>query len=287
MENRTIYEASDERRHGRGRRGNLTPSHMDSDPMQENGLTQSPTQPAESDSMDLPTTTKASKQRQRMTWTPEMNKHVIRCYFKATRLNEDLTGYRTLLYQYFQKYQKFPQIHHLTEQRISDQYRIIIRNKRLSNFEIDILRNEVATELNQTPNQTQTQPQIPIETTVTYNLTGHMPTIRTNPSPPQNANQNGAVAPPQNQDNNIIDDLIANKIKWTDTNPSTRPRLTRLKTNKTTPTIIAQINNALSHLISEVNNMTELHTLLYCAAIVTLKLHDQEPITESTNKRNK
>jgi len=104
-------------------------------------------------------TTKAGKLRQRMAWDDDMNRHVMRCYYKATHLETIKTGSRFALHTLFTE--KYPHLKHLTEQRLLDQKRVIVNNKILSPEELQKLKEEIAVELNEpftslqnTPSQT-------------------------------------------------------------------------------------------------------------------------------------
>ena len=75
-------------------------------------------------------TTKMGKPRQRMKWTTEVNKSVMRCYFYVTTLETEMTMYRARMYEMFK--QENPDIE-VSEQRIADQRRTIVTRKFLPN----------------------------------------------------------------------------------------------------------------------------------------------------------
>ncbi|CAH1109132.1 unnamed protein product [Psylliodes chrysocephalus] len=70
--------------------------------------------------------TKVGKPRKRMKWTNEINSFIMRSYYEITKLENDLTVYRYALHRAFTE--KYPDLQHLTEQRIADQRRTIIKN---------------------------------------------------------------------------------------------------------------------------------------------------------------
>lgn len=74
-----------------------------------------------------PVTTKPGKPWQRMIWTTEMNIDYMRCYFTATHLKTITTGYRFDLHRLF--INQYPHLaDQITEQRLIDQKRVIIKN---------------------------------------------------------------------------------------------------------------------------------------------------------------
>ncbi|CAK1579245.1 unnamed protein product [Parnassius mnemosyne] len=75
-----------------------------------------------------------------MKWTSEVNTFIMRTYYYITKLETDLTTYRTLLHQKFTE--QYPGIN-VSEQRLSDQRRVIVRNKLLSNEILSRLQEEV------------------------------------------------------------------------------------------------------------------------------------------------
>ncbi len=73
----------------------------------------------------------------------------MRAYFRATKCESQTTGYRTLFYNEWKII--YPtSIQHLTEQRICDQRRVIIRNVLLTTTEIDRIKADISIELNAT-----------------------------------------------------------------------------------------------------------------------------------------
>lgn len=72
-----------------------------------------------------PRTTKAESKIQRTILTTDMNRIVMRCYYRATQLEQITTGYRFELQKLFST--PYPQlVGVITEQRIIDQKRVII-----------------------------------------------------------------------------------------------------------------------------------------------------------------
>ncbi|KAL0852568.1 hypothetical protein ABMA27_016997 [Loxostege sticticalis] len=82
-------------------------------------------------------------QQSRMRWTTEHNETIIRAYYKITELETNQTAYRQLLHQTF--IDTFPNLTHLSEQRIADQRRLIITNKYIHKDRLDIIKKEILT----------------------------------------------------------------------------------------------------------------------------------------------
>ncbi|KAL0809154.1 hypothetical protein ABMA28_011389 [Loxostege sticticalis] len=92
-----------------------------------------------------PATTKAGKPRVRMTWDKEVNLFIMRTYYYITKLETDRTMYCKRLFEKFKS--QYPNSN-VSEQRIADQRRAIIRNKLLSDEVINNLKKEIADRLN-------------------------------------------------------------------------------------------------------------------------------------------
>lgn len=107
-----------------------------------------------------PATTKAGKARQRMCWTIDMNEHLMRCYYKITKLETNTTNYRSELLPMF--LQKYPELSHLTEQRLADQNRVIQKNNRITQPRLEQFKSKVADELRTMHTEEQkNSPQLP------------------------------------------------------------------------------------------------------------------------------
>uniref|UniRef100_H3AQQ4 Reverse transcriptase domain-containing protein n=1 Tax=Latimeria chalumnae TaxID=7897 RepID=H3AQQ4_LATCH len=81
---------------------------------------------------------------QRMKWTKEMNIKVTCSYYLATNLEQDRTGYRQRLHNIWSEL--CPTIP-VTEQRIADQVRTIMKRNFLSQAELDNIKQEVASQV--------------------------------------------------------------------------------------------------------------------------------------------
>ncbi|XP_015437850.1 PREDICTED: uncharacterized protein LOC107192997 [Dufourea novaeangliae] len=237
---------------------------------------------AESASVGIqPPTTKGGSLRQRMKWTHEMNRHVMRCYYIATKLETINSGYRPQLHTLF--IDKYPQLANLTQQRLMDQKRTLVTNNRIPRYEIQNIKEEAARALNtetnnttpitspQTRTQTQVPQRIPEETEL---MDKHTPS----PPPPQQSHQ----------EKNIKEELIKQHTHWSQTNATERPRLPHLRINKTTTQTIETINKLIPTILNNNNNtIEELHIIIYSAAYTTLKLNKQTPIKKTNTTPRK
>jgi hypothetical protein len=76
-----------------------------------------------------------------MKWTDDMNKDLMRCYYKVTEGDTITIGYRQELHQEFTAiYQQFT---HLTEQRLMDQKRFIMNNNKIPLPVLQQMKQEV------------------------------------------------------------------------------------------------------------------------------------------------
>ncbi|XP_026314715.1 uncharacterized protein LOC113226341 [Hyposmocoma kahamanoa] len=85
--------------------------------------------------------TLAGKSRQRMKWTNDINTELLGCYYTVTKCETDMTAWRPLLYNIF--IQQFPELSHLSEQRLSDQIRVIHRNNRIPKPERERIKQTI------------------------------------------------------------------------------------------------------------------------------------------------
>lgn len=99
----------------------------------------------------LPATTLAGRSRQRMKWTDDVNRQLLRCYYIVTNCETNLTGYRPALLTKFTEI--YPDLNILTEQRLADQIRVIHRNNRIPVAEREIIKREIASTTNSENNE--------------------------------------------------------------------------------------------------------------------------------------
>lgn len=277
-------QASDEHRHDRDRCGSQQPD-QDDDRTTQN-------QPAPSVLQGQPATTKAGKPRQRLTWTTEMNTAVMQCYYQATKLDTMKIGYREEMYNLFlQAYPQFENI--ITAQRLIDQKRTIIMNKRLSEIELENIKQTVATHLEPAPTQSQTTAEEHHTNTPSHSETQTQTVSdeqnRIKEHTDANNNLTATINPSQiiipalnsatdNNINEIETKFITNTIKWKNTDPTSRPPLPKLIFKEHTNRYINAINNYIADnltYIEETQNLEEYQTLIYTAAATIIELNKQ------------
>ncbi|KAL0840474.1 hypothetical protein ABMA28_015720 [Loxostege sticticalis] len=91
----------------------------------------------------VPTISKTKNPRVR--WTNEYNEEIIRSYYRITKLETIKVTYRKQLHQQF--ITKFPELSHVSEQRVADQKRLIICNKLISNDRLQEIKTDISQEL--------------------------------------------------------------------------------------------------------------------------------------------
>ncbi|KAL0851472.1 hypothetical protein ABMA28_007269 [Loxostege sticticalis] len=258
--------------------------------------------------------TNTNAPQSRMRWTTEHNETIIRAYYKITELETNQTAYRQLLHQTF--IDTFPNLTHLSEQRIADQRRLIITNKYIHKDRLDIIKKEVAEELRincssqsqnvdaHDGNLLNSQPSLQFDDNSpnssimmsTDAQTEMTPFSLTYSSQTQhtlninNTNDQIDQATESNLERELVAKLRETLEMYEDIDPETRPRLPRLRENKNLYKLISLFNNKiLPKFLNDNATILEVHTLIYCTAIVISKQlgykiqHD----TESNKKKTK
>lgn len=231
---------------------------------------------AESVSQVMPETTKAGKVRQRMKWTSEINEYIMRCYYRITNLESDATSYRQQLYLDFQ--QKFPNIN-VTEQRIADQRRVIVRNNLIPGAILERIKQEVALSLQnssdaiQIENNTNAQSQvndtnrIVPDTEENHNITVDSERTQAHEETELGNRESSHI-------NKLADCMEEHLLKYTGMNPTKRPRIPKIQVTKQFDETIEILNNhILPKYINTDTTLTDIHTLIYSAAITTAVYH--------------
>ena len=260
-----LLDASDERRDGRDRRGNCELDQQDDDlatPLLTRSESIVPTitnQPAASAlSANQPATTKAGKPRQRMQWNNEMNENLMRCYYNVTQGESNITGFRIGLHREFTAL--YPQLNHLTEQRLADQRRMIIKTNKLPQSLLNELKQQALPTENMEPS-----PEI-------------IQTEQIIPSPtPSNIEQERIESTENN--NNINDDTL-NTFRiafetFNNTDPTRRPKLPKLKQGFQSQKIIQEVNQIIEQFIQENSSINDIHALIYTGAHTTITMNQQ------------
>ena len=198
-------------------------------------------------------TTKAGLTRQRIKWTTEMNKDVIRSYMLSTKVETDRTGYRKSMHRIF--ISKYPELStRISEQNIVDRKRAIITRNLLSETEINEIKQKIQQELTA---KTETQQ-----------------------APHDNADQDQMINQ-ELQATNTMNDLLKQQVEdhfntamleYMGTDPCSRHLIPKVPTNKQFHTIIELLNSSiLPQHIEECTELEKLHTVVYCAIVATVR----------------
>lgn len=242
---------------------------------------QSVASPADSVLLEqLLATTKAGKVRQRMKWTSNLNEYIMRVYYRATRLETEMTGYRQSLHAEFRE--KFPHIV-VTEQRLVDQKRAILTNNLIPKVRLEQIKQEVAEEISSSNNG------CPLTQTI---ADSH---VVPNSTQLDEADQDPSTAGAK-EDNlsDIIDIYQELFLKYSGLDPTLRPRIPKLNINRKDrlTQIIQYINeHVLPFQIKEEDTLTDIHAIVYCAAATVavkagFKLKDQSESQKRPSNKN-
>ncbi|XP_050550436.1 uncharacterized protein LOC118279092 [Spodoptera frugiperda] len=248
----------------------------------------------------LPASTKAGKTRVRMKWSKEVNLFIMRTYLHITKLEPDMTTYRQL-HQLFSH--QYPDVI-VSEQRIADQRRVIVRNKLLSQSEIDQLKEDVRTQLelenieslnnhniytdNTAEEILQEQPNSLTHTTQSESNTQTLSVYQshTHSQATHTSTQTENLTITIENDVEIQADIQQNVLTDTYTqqlndkfktalnlysgmNPAARPKLPKLRYSPKLQQLVNLFNkNILTQYTTDDTKLTDVHTLIYCTALV-------------------
>ncbi|CAH0728146.1 unnamed protein product, partial [Brenthis ino] len=257
----------------------------------------------------MPATTLGGRNRQRMKWTDEINIELLRCYYTVTNLETNLTAYRPLLHRMF--VQKYPELNFITEQRISDQIRVIHRNNRIPATTREKIKKTIEETINRENNEhSENTTQNTLFTNIQDNNTteeetntdtqtamAHLYTQYT-----QNSNDTETlitehqITPSQqmNIENENHTQLEYEKIyttftelliKFKGTDPTLRPHIPKLQTCRKTIKTVNTINQIIKAYLQNNDDTTieNLHDIIYCAAKTVTTLHIEK---NNLNKKN-
>lgn len=205
--------------------------------------------------------TMANRQKRRRKWTNEINESLLRAYYEVTESEIDMTGYRTKLHRLFTA--KHPD-YNVTEQRLSDQVRVIHRNNLISEGRRGEIKREVGTDVGIS------------ETRRTGGINGEEdnPVFRENESSVNDVNSGNNNAP-KCDDENSLKDEIRDKFLYfyslyDKSNPIDRPRIPKINTSKKACRIIELLNNnIIPPFVQASEDLETLQTIVYCAALTT------------------
>lgn len=219
---------------------------------------------------------------QRIKWSNEMNKHIMRCYYISTNMEQDLTHYGHRLRDLF--VEKYPQYQHrITVQNACDRRRAILRRKLLSDTELNELKNEI---LNLTDNN---------------QFADHLTPDGTTPIEPdqqishQDINSANTTEDSQ-EEQPVIDNTFnhfefqvlkanfeSSVVEFKGTSPLHRPTIPKIFNVKSVERNINYLNQFLipNELIN-ITSIEELHCLIYSSAITIIRTAGIKMYTSNT-----
>lgn len=86
-------------------------------------------------------TTQAGAPRRRIQWTNDMNEFIVRLYYRLTKCETQITGYRQNLREAFAH--QYPTLTHVTEQNIADRRAAIFRRNLIPESRRNEIKDEV------------------------------------------------------------------------------------------------------------------------------------------------
>lgn len=229
--------------------------------------------------------------RQRMSWSNDINETILRTYYKITQLETNRTAYRPALHAAV--ITAHPHLLHVSEQRISDQLRAIIKNKYLTDTRIQEIRDQVAIEIepdteahtHSQPSQSHTQiPFSPPSPSNTHHETSNLAAESIGEENHNNNNHhmqhNNIAILPEERIEEVEELFIKTLADFKDVNPTLRPFIPKQKPNRQFAILIHTINvKILPKHIGTETDFTTLQTIIYCAAHTAVtysgsKIHD-------------
>ncbi|CAD7079165.1 unnamed protein product [Hermetia illucens] len=196
-----------------------------------------------------------------MIWTNQLNEFIVRAYYRVTDLERNPSGYRHRLHDAF--ITRFPELSHVPEQNVVNQYRVIVNNNRVALPTRQQIFQEVSLELGlESSNYRTSQRSNPSTPPVRHSMN---PVVR-------KSLVTGDVDPIYNEA------LTAFQVAFTEYAeilPDARPRIPKLKFTSATTNIIAAVDRILADRLASEITATEVHSLIYVAAATVIRLHNQ------------
>ncbi|XP_075975709.1 uncharacterized protein LOC142976307 [Anticarsia gemmatalis] len=225
----------------------------------------------------------------RMRWTNEQNEAIMRSYYRITNLGTNETAYRQQLHEDF--ISRFPSLAHLSEQRIADQRRAIVNNNYIKKDRLNILKQEIAEEL-------QSQNRNSAVTSTDHNLFCNEYNIENTQQPhinteqldlfeelPLNIQTSTSIIEAQtilSREPHIDETFQQAYTFYKDTEPTNRTYIPKQKPSRKLAHIVNYLN--IITLSENTNNDTDFHTLqtlIYCAAWTAAKLNGAKILLQS------
>lgn len=208
----------------------------------------------------------------RKKWTTEENCDVSKAYFRATQCGAHRHGFRKRMYQ---EWLRIRPDSNRTENQIAVQYYAINNNKLLSDITLKNIEEEVKKEIatnqriQQALNQTtETDETFTEQTENNMNQTQHTAdTEEIVESQERNQEQPKTTETYTEPDQGTLTlKFQENLVRYSNTDPVSRPKLKKIKPNYTTFAAIKTVNNFIEKKIKTVDSIEEVHMIVYSAA---------------------
>lgn len=202
----------------------------------------------------------------RIKWTRAMNIDVVRCFFIVNQCQEDpLPGWRARLFEEFRKL--YLNLEHLSEQNVADRKNVIFRKRYLSDVEISQIRKE-ATDLlkgRQSEATRRNEVTVPI----------------VNPTEQSDGAEYGS-----DLDVDALETtFLSHAALYEMIRPQDRPRLPRLIQRMGAAELLHRANATLERHLHGCEDIHEINTALYAAAVTVLELNGQQVLFRNCDAR--
>ncbi|XP_063368185.1 ras and Rab interactor 3-like [Cydia amplana] len=199
----------------------------------------------------------------RMRWTREMNENVMRAYYGATEGGTQLSAYRSRILPLFQALE--PTIT-VSEQRLSDQVRVIQRLKRLDDATLDRLRQE-ALSARADSTSVRDLPAMSPDPVPAPDLAPGAPQVDVCTDEGDFASQNVSTTANE-QLRRTLEEAITQYRATT----NSRPRLPRLPMNRRNLALMGALNALLEPHLRTSKDLDDTHSIMYCGAIAACRV---------------
>lgn len=237
-------------------------------------------------SRNTTTTTQTGLPRQRIKWTPEMNKSVIRCYFIATKIETEMHVYRPQMRSLF--LQQFPDLSRITEQNLADRKRAIMTKQLLTMPEIQEVKQQAEHHLTahiQTEHTEQHEdlPAASIhesEADEAAENNTHSPSEVGEPT--SNTNEDRENDPNPNTDvvSALRENFRAALTIYENSDPLLRDGIPRLYNNNKVNELAEMVNiHILPNYLPTATNIEQLHCLIYISAVAVVRTMGKRMLT--------
>jgi hypothetical protein len=192
-----------------------------------------------------------------MRWTKEMNSNIMRAYFRATKCESQTTGYRTLFYNEWKKIYPTTSV---TEQRICDQRRVIIRNVLLTTTEIEKIKNDISMELNATLNEASITSIESSDETIIYTV---------DPSLEEVESFTPILREIPYEINTEFNKAL---IEFQGSDPNIRPTIPKIPYNRKAKSTVEAMNTLLESKHISFESIEQIHLTVYAAATAVCRI---------------